>query len=101
MRREICDQYLFIAFPRSFLGRVMQLDSLDMKASKKPSHLRNIIQRQDELCPNFFKLPGQLFKISLAQVMAIEFPSPIWRVQVEERRGTVKASDDLLVWRAF
>jgi hypothetical protein len=66
VRGEIRDQYLFIPFSRSFLGRVMQFDAVDMKDPKEPSHLRNIIQRQNELAPYVFELPGQLFEISLA-----------------------------------
>lgn len=101
VRFEIRDQHLFVSLPRFFLRRVVQFDSLDVEITKELSHLRYVIQGQNELAPDLLKLTGQLLEISLAQIVAIQFPSKIRRVQIEQRRGAIESVDHFLVRRAF
>src|SRR5712691_8887494 len=84
-----------------FLGRVVELDFLDAEAAEQGTDFGNVVQRNHELAANLHQTLRKLLKVGRGEVVAVELPSPIRRVEVEERGRAVKAREDLIIGRTL
>lgn len=98
---EICDEDFFVQAASFLLRRVCELDRPDPEAAEQGTHFGEIVQRQDEFA---LELPQSFLEsreIGFSEVVAIEFPSPVRRVEIEKCRGAVVAGENLMVWQAL
>src|SRR5580765_2089383 len=101
IRSEIRDQNLFVYSARFFLGGVGEFYGPDAEAAEQIPDRWKVVQRQDKFA---FERPQPLFKsreVSLVEVVTIEFPPPVRRVEIEKCRRAVIPVEDLIIWQTF
>ena len=76
--------------------------SRDVEAVEQVAHFRHVVQRQHELAAQTpLSRSASFSKSAVVEVVAVELPSQVRRVEVEERRRTVKSLEDFFVRQAF
>jgi hypothetical protein len=101
LRFEVHDEYLSVAASGGFLRGVMQIDRFDPKSCKQRSNLRYVIQRQNEFSPDVAKALCQNSEIIFVEVVPVELAPEVRRIKIEERVGTIKSLEDLLIGKTF
>ena len=99
--REVRDEDFTVPATGFLLGGVRRLYALYVKLPENLAHLGNVIQRQDELAVQSCHALSEFLKILRLEVVTVQIPPEIWRVQVEQRSGPVVALQYLFVRKAF
>ncbi len=74
---------------------------LDPKLPEYRLHLRNVVQGQNELPAQGSTVRRHLLKVARFEVVAVELPTEIRRIEIEKRCRTVLAFQHFLVGKAF
>src|SRR5258708_3882268 len=65
------------------------------------AYFGNVVQREHKLAANLPQLLRKLLKVGFIEVVAVKFPTPVRRVEIEECRGPVVALEDFIIRSAF
>jgi hypothetical protein len=97
---EIHDQDLAVTAARVLLGGVREFYPANMEAIEQGADFGYVVQGQDEFALDAFQTPREFPEVSLFEVIAIEFPPVVGRVEKEERRRPVVIAKDGVVREA-
>src|ERR1019366_5153114 len=98
---EVRDKNFAVAIAGAPLGGVGELYVLDMEAVEQFPNLRDIIQRQHKLAAQTTKPFFERLEVMALEVVSVQGASPVWRVEIEERRWPVVALENFFIRERF
>lgn len=83
------------------MGCVCELHRPDAEAMKELTDFRKVVEGQNEFATEFSESFLESGEVSLTEVVPIQLPAPIRRIEIKQSLGAVISFEDFVIGQTF